>query len=171
MTQTQRSTNAGFMPKSKKESPLGLLIAVIRVDPEASKESHLAQFRTLLLQEDYYEFLEALILEWFSIKFSTAMRAAQPPTAEALRKRAAARKADRKRESDLITKAKGLIGTRLLDFIMPNSKKLRDCTGAECKQFGGLFARIGKRVGNKRVVGDVLSAEQLARLSNKFPSM
>lgn len=168
-TQTQNSTKAtlGYMPKARKESPLGLLISIIRDDPDGDKEKYYSRFRSLILLDDYCGFLDALISEWVSIKFSTALRAARPPSIEELRDKAASRRAARQRTVAMVEKAKELIGARLLEFIMPNGKMLRNCTGAECKQFGGIFTHIGKRVGN-RVVGDVLSAEQIARISNKF---
>jgi len=60
--------------------------------------------------------------------------------------------------------------TVLLNLVLSNGKKIRDCTGAECikegagriKEGGWLMA-IGKKVG-KRLVGEVLSEKQIAAL-------
>jgi hypothetical protein len=48
----------------------------------------------------------------------------------------------------------------LLDLLMPNGKALRDCTGTDCRKFGGWFSRIADRVGSKKV-GDVLSEKEV----------
>jgi hypothetical protein len=51
----------------------------------------------------------------------------------------------------------------LLDLVMPNGKKLRDCTGNECGEFGGWLLKIKERVGSA-IVGDELSEKQLAKI-------
>ena len=53
--------------------------------------------------------------------------------------------------------------TVLLDLIMPNDKKLRDCTGTECGKFSSAFARLKDVVG-RRVVGKVLSEEDVRNI-------
>jgi hypothetical protein len=45
-----------------------------------------------------------------------------------------------------------------LDMVMPNGKKLRDCTGTECIGFGQQFIRLGEHVGD-RVVGEVVKSD------------
>jgi hypothetical protein len=47
----------------------------------------------------------------------------------------------------------------LLDLMMPNDKKLRDCTGTECGEFGGWLIKIRDRVG-AGIVGEILSEEE-----------
>lgn len=168
MTHTETTTARKPHKRQERENPLGLFISVIREAPEAGQVTHRHQLRHLLLSSGYEDFLDAVIDEWQRIKYSTALRAAVPPTPAQIKERAAQRKQKAIQEEASVEKAKGLIGERLLEFTMPNGKFLRDCTGAECKQFGGLFTRIGKRVTNNRLVGDVLSAEQLARLSQKY---
>jgi len=41
----------------------------------------------------------------------------------------------------------------LLDLILPNGKKLRDATGAECKKAGGFFAEVAKGLKPTQKVG------------------
>jgi hypothetical protein len=34
----------------------------------------------------------------------------------------------------------------LLDLVMPNGKRLRDCTGLECRETGEWLSRMGERL-------------------------
>lgn len=52
----------------------------------------------------------------------------------------------------------------LLDLVEPNGKKLRDCTGAECRVSGGWRIKIAERIGDDGIVGDKLSEAQLAKI-------
>ena len=52
----------------------------------------------------------------------------------------------------------------LLALVMPNEKLLGDCTGAECRQFGGWFVKIGKSVPAKATVREHLSETKLQKL-------
>jgi hypothetical protein len=52
----------------------------------------------------------------------------------------------------------------LLELVMPNNKVLGDCTGPECKKFGGWFANLAKRVPRNKTVAQTLSEEQVRKL-------
>jgi hypothetical protein len=52
----------------------------------------------------------------------------------------------------------------LLDFVLPNGKKLRDCTGSECAAAGGWLLKVAERVGADAIVGDKLSEVQVAKI-------
>jgi hypothetical protein len=49
----------------------------------------------------------------------------------------------------------------LLDLPMPNGKRLRDCTGDDCRHFGGWFLALATKVGPTNLVGDVLSEQEV----------
>lgn len=53
--------------------------------------------------------------------------------------------------------------TVLLDLVMPNDKKLRDCTGTECGKFSSAFAKLKDKVG-RRVVGKVLTESEVRKI-------
>jgi len=57
-----------------------------------------------------------------------------------------------------------LVNTLVLSTIMPNGERLADCTGAYLVKLGGSVAKIGKKVG-KRKVRDVLTDKDLKELS------
>jgi hypothetical protein len=42
-------------------------------------------------------------------------------------------------------------------MLMPNNKAMRFCTGAQMKGFGVAYSRIGERVGDENMVGEVLT--------------
>jgi hypothetical protein len=52
----------------------------------------------------------------------------------------------------------------LMRLTMPNGKLLGECTGADCKRFGGWYARIGKLVPARKIVGEVLTEDRLREL-------
>ena len=166
MTATQALETQGHRRKIK-ESPLGLFISLIGEHRSAGEQTHKAKFLALIRQDGYEEFLDALIDEWMSIKYSTAARAAFPPPVADIVKRSRERKQEQEKETRLAESAKRLIGQRLLDFTMPNGKPLSQNTGAECKRVGGIFTIIGERVGTHRKVGDALNASDIAAVVGK----
>lgn len=52
----------------------------------------------------------------------------------------------------------------LLNWMMPNGKKLGDCTGRECRKAGGWLTRVAAKVPPRKLVRDVLSDAQLQKL-------
>lgn len=144
---------------------MALLISIIRDNPQADRTAHQNLLRHLLLSPGYEDFLDAVIAQWSSINYKTARSVAFPPTAAELKERAVRRKELRAREDAAVKKAKGLIASRLFDFVMPNGKPLHDCTGGECMEAGGLFAKIGERVGKNNVVGHVLTVADIVQIA------
>jgi hypothetical protein len=70
-----------------------------------------------------------------------------------------------------VKRAKARLRTALLDLVLPNGKRLAECTGAECKRFGqqdrkrGVWLeRVGDEVGPTKLVGDVLDERHLKSL-------
>ena len=164
MTHTNTITARAPRRRQERENPLGLFISIIRQAPKSDQATHRRQLRGLLLSPGYEDFLDAVIDEWQRIKYSTAHRAAAPPTLKEIKSRAEVRKQEISRELVAVEKAKALIGERLFNMIMPNGKALRECTGAECVQFGGYFIKIGKAVGAKEIVGNVMASGDITSL-------
>jgi hypothetical protein len=58
--------------------------------------------------------------------------------------------------------------TVLLDWILPNGKALRDCSGRECKEMSGRVGKwlgqIARRVKPREIVGDVLQEADVRKL-------
>jgi hypothetical protein len=47
---------------------------------------------------------------------------------------------------------------------MPNGKPLGDCTGTQCRKFGGLFAQLAKHVPRQKTVRSVLKEADVQKL-------
>ncbi len=86
-----------------------------------------------------------------SKKVSSRARAAQ----QAADSRAVAEKVQQLKKAVIIS-----------ELLMPNNKKVADCTGIEMMKFGKWHAAVGKIV-KRRVVGKVLNEEQLYDLWRK----
>jgi hypothetical protein len=161
-------TETGVIRSRKQLQPLSLLISTIRESGGGTeKESvHKAVFVRRINEEGYEEYRDAIVDEWIRIKYSTALNAANPPTPAELnaRRRAASERAAVTRAAIDTVKAK--IKGKVLAMILPNGKRLGSCTGTECTEFGGWLARIGERVGERRVK-DVLSETQILKLIAK----
>lgn len=63
--------------------------------------------------------------------------------------------------------AKKAAGHVLMHLQMPNGKTLDQSTGAECKQAGGWFIRVGEKVGDKGIVSQKLTEAELRKLLKK----
>lgn len=140
---------------------LDLLTAIVKENPKDDREAHSRLFNATILSEGYEDCLAGALRIAFSLIYGAAYAAVFPPTKEAIKTKIRERKAARETEEKLVKKAKGLIVKRLLCLVMPNGKPLSQCTGAECKKFGGIFVKIGERVGAKMIVGKVLKEADL----------
>jgi hypothetical protein len=78
---------------------------------------------------------------------------------------------------DVVEKAARRVAHRaseiVLDLVMPNGKKLRDCTGSECLRMSEeqtllakRLAKIGRRIGLRQHVGSAFDETELARIWN-----
>jgi hypothetical protein len=55
-----------------------------------------------------------------------------------------------------------------LSWKLANDKPLGECTGAELRKIGGFFKVVADRVGDRKVVGKVLSEGQLQEMYKQF---
>lgn len=147
-----------------------LLAAIIAEAPQMAEAYHKAACREMLLREGYEDYLDDAITTAMGLRYKEARRIAFPPNRNDIQEKVAKRAADVKaaqarvdgvKETILKSAAKLL----LLDLVMPNGIKLRDCTGADCIGFGGWLTAIGKKVGDGRKVGDVLSEREIRSIS------
>jgi hypothetical protein len=60
--------------------------------------------------------------------------------------------------------AKAVTTKIALDLMMPNGKRMRYCTGAEMKLFGDAYSRIGEKVGDGNLVGEIMTEEEAKAL-------
>lgn len=145
-------------------SPFALLISIIRDISGNNELQHKAAFKQWLADPNYEQYRDVVIDEWLSIKYSTALEAARPPTVAQLRQNQQMRQVRVEEQLRAVDVLKNKIRGRLLQLVMPNGKKLAQCTGAECIEFGGWYTTIGEYVGANNLVGKVLNESDILRL-------
>jgi hypothetical protein len=149
-----------------------LFLSLRRRYPDETKAEHLKRFRDLVL---LYEDINLEIIDWcHNHKWAILTRptrqvqnAQDAPEAETERTK---RKAEAKQRLDetVTAIAAGTFRTNLLEFVMPNGKSVRDCTGAEMRDMapavGDWFVAIAWKVKPRQKVGDVLTETDIANL-------
>lgn len=58
----------------------------------------------------------------------------------------------------------------LLDLTLPNGKKLRDATGAECAKAGGFYTEVARHIKPTQVVDKHLNEAELRNIQARFES-
>lgn len=166
-SQTSQSRREGV-----RESWLGVFVGVVAKLPKnTDRRKFIEAARHVFLSPGYEDFLDDLIREMLSLKFSEAYGAAFPPTEDELVARAKERTekseraaTERRQRADDLKKRWGShIHSKLFDQLMPNGKRLADCRGAECVEFGGWYVKIGVAAGD-RLVKDALTPEAVVEL-------
>jgi hypothetical protein len=110
------------------------------------------------LEQDSEALASAAALIICVLTTDTGRLARQRATPE---QRTTRREETRQKAKQLAVRARELI---LLDMLMPNKKRMRNCTGAEMKEFGVAYFEIAKRVGDENTVGTVLSEPEVKAL-------
>lgn len=124
----------------------------------------------------YHQFAGA----WFRLNYNAIVEPPPRPTKQELAERVARKaamanqqKAERatavqlaiqKNKKQFAESFKHEVKTALLEMVMPNGKPLGECTGADCVQLGGWFAKIGQRIQANQKIKDALSDKQVAKL-------
>jgi hypothetical protein len=155
---------------SAKAQIVDLLTSIIKDHPNKDKMDTYPIFKEKMLENKMY--LNDGIQFIFGMLYSTAYSAAFPATTAELIDRAKIRQVkldEAEQEFErLKSTAKSIIARRLLDLITANGKPLRECTGAECKQLGGFYARVGEEVGASNIVGDNISEEEISQIAIEY---
>lgn len=148
-----------------------------KVDNPHSKddrESVKAQFLQFMNSAAGAQYRETTFLYWLDNNYRS-MLADYPEPGEEIAQRVK-RQAEREKTTAVLKErvektieAKAQI--MLLDWVLPNGKPLRDCTGRDCKQMsgmvGGWLQKIAQRVKPTQKVGDILKEDDVRKL---FPS-
>ncbi len=162
MFTTQESrTGAASMARHARKNPTEVMVSLIEADPTASFDRIFKQWWDIVkADDDYYEAIgfHAGTNIWASL---TRKRPEPKPSKTTQNARAT-------EKNEQVARVVQKVLSRLtLDFVMPNGKRLADCTGIEVSKFGGVFSVIGKKAGN-RIVGDVFTTdEQIQKVKGK----
>jgi hypothetical protein len=131
------------------------------------------QFLQFMHSKAGEQFRETTYLYWFENNYRSMLADYPEPGKEAPEERKAAAKAVReKTEAELTQRVEKAIETKaqiiLLDWVLPNGKALRDCTGRDCKQMsskmGSWLQKIAERVKPTQLVGDALEEADVRKL-------
>ena len=146
---------SAVMSRTAKAHPLQLLKTLVDADPTADHQRLFRQWWKQISHDD--ELLEAVARYAFT-NFLTTLdkdrRRAQQGPPEPRPSPAEVRT----QVEQLAARVKRSV---LLDFLLPDGKRLADATFAECRKAGGWLARVARRGKPKQIVGALLSEEDL----------
>jgi hypothetical protein len=142
-----------LISKVYEANPNGMLRRILERNPGAAEKDTWPVWRAEVLKNS--DALEA-VMRCYHVNAWRRLNDLVP-TAAPPKKRAAAREAKRARVADKFQRAKAVL---ILNYVMPNRLRLRDCTFGYARELGGAFARIGAMGAPDAIIGDVLSNAQ-----------
>lgn len=151
MNMELHSTGASFIAHTTENNPRDLIIELVRENPSADRKTLFEKFRDLIRGEDDYQ----RAVDWY---FFVNMH--DYLVTNRNKRQVAPRDAARERQQIDEIKQR-VVNMVLLDLVLPNGKRLRECTFAEVAKAGGWFAKIAKKGKPNQIVGKVLTEEQL----------
>ena len=142
----------------RRANPRNLLMRIITQNPGVP-ESELADAFWAEVQTDE-ECLKVITIDyWFPNNYRSLLTSNKRPRATT----GQASKIRSQIKAGIRKEAKRM----LLDFIMPNGKMLRNCTGRDCAKFGGWMGKIASKIKPGEVVGEKLSEDQVRKLCGR----
>lgn len=150
-------------------NPRELLKRVIDDNPGADRQALLHLFREQMWREDEAEdYVDTIIDYWFANNYYSIVAPVGIARTEQHRRtlQASAQVAEKIRQR-IVEQAQIMLS----DMLMPNGKRLAECTGKECQSLGiavgGWLGRVARKVKPDQAVGEALSEEQLRELYAK----
>ena len=159
MTYIDHGTTGAYRQTWRKGNPRSLLETIIANNAKANeKRIHELFWREI---EDDKQLLRACVEYWLDNNYHSLTRemAGLPKTTNKPSKPTVA--AVRVVKEHIRERIAHEARLALLDWIMPNEKRLADCTGKECTKIGGWLAALAKRVPPRKTVGESLSEQQV----------
>lgn len=146
--------------------------AVMR-NPDASRKEAFGYFLTEMqrdpqylvkLAEYYFDHQYANWQPTASGKGSTTL-AATPTQQRRQEKIAARREEGKKLVAKEVERQRSVL---LMNLQLPNGKRLRDATGAECAKAGGFYTEVSRHLKGSEVVGKQLEEKELQNIYSRF---
>jgi hypothetical protein len=159
----------------REHNPRDLLLRIRRKNPTADIRESFDFFLEEMEKARNRKYITAIYEYWHTNAFNALTqkeehdaKLSKEQAGQKLR-REATRRAEQKTQratldAEADTEINKIIEASLLDFLMPNDKKLRDCTFGYCREVGGWLGRIGAAGKPDQIVGDVLSEDAVRRL-------
>lgn len=142
-----------------KANPRDVLKETLERHPTESSENIFRIVKEIILAED--ELVESVIEYWFSNNYRS-LREMMVPVEQRRKRHSKRAAAVESFASQIKKKATEMV---FLDWVLPNGKPLRHCTGRECLEAGGWLQNIGKTIKRDELVGKVLSEAQVRKLA------
>lgn len=152
-------TGAAINRRTAKKNPQEVLYSMMESDRTASKERLFAKWRKIVEADD--DHMEAVLSYAFTNYYSQneiSLRPAAPrPRGPEMAER-------RERISRV---AKHVREKIFLDMVMPNDKKMGDCTCAEISTFGDMYKLIAAQGKPSDIIREILTNADIHRLLSK----
>jgi hypothetical protein len=162
MTFIEHGIQGAFRQTWRKGNPRSLLQTIIEKNPKADLEEIYSLFWNEI--EGDKQLLMACVSYWLDLNYKAILRADESKQ-QPLGRTAHPVSAD---EPPVVAKLRERIEHEatlvLLELVMPNGKPLGDCTGTQCRKFGGLFAQLAKHVPRQKTVRSVLKEADVQKL-------
>jgi hypothetical protein len=151
-------TGAAAIRRTNKGNPMEVLVRIREGDPTAGQERQFKKWWDEIQSDD--DLLDAVARHTF-----TNLCTAIDKHRETVRKSRARAKAIRRAEARLVESlAQTVAKVAYLELTMPNGKKLRNCTFADCGAFGGFYKRLALKGKPSEIVGKKMTDEDIRNL-------
>lgn len=139
----------------KHDNPRDVLKNVIEKNGRSSKEELLRIFTQTIFEKGNRALIETVIEYWFANNLNSLLNS-DSQLREQFSKPQISKIKEQIRE-----RIKIAAGVVLMDMIMPNKKRLRDCSGAECAAVGGWLSVVATRMSPSAIVGKTFSEQDI----------
>jgi hypothetical protein len=143
----------------KHDNPRDVLINIIDEHPSDAKESLLELFTQVVLEKGRRGLLETIIEYWFANNLNSLLK-----SDSTLKKEFSKGPQVSKVKEQIRERIKIAAGIVLMDMILPNKKRLRDCSGAECAAVGGWLSIVATRMAPSAIVGKTFSEQDVRKM-------
>lgn len=137
------------------DNPRDLLKVIIDNNTQASKEELLELFTQKVFEKGNRALLETIIEYWFANNLHSLF------ISDSKLKRQFMAPQIKKVKDQIRQRIKVAAGVILMDMVMPNKKRLRDCSGAECATVGGWLSIVAARMPPAALVGQAFDEKTL----------
>ena len=132
---------------------------IIKENPGVGREEWFRLFYSEVRDDD--DQVRSIIQYYFDLVLMALNR---PARASSTATRAEVRERTKALKTQIKARVEQEAKIVLMQMLMPNNKILGDCTGAECRRFGGWLTELSRRVPAKSTVAETLSEAQLYKL-------
>ncbi len=167
MTYTDTGLRGATGQSWRGANPRDLLRRVMNDHPGADRVALFRLFVDKLKEDEEAEYMETIIEYWFTNNYHSLLAAsgtASSATSQTAAQRTAALEGTKQKLRDKIDEQAKIV---LLEMMLPNGKRLADCTGQECKSIGGWLGKVARRVEPDETIGAKLTEDDLRALYEK----